>query len=101
PGGTYRAINDSFGNCAHVFQSGLARGAEPTDGADDQRRFTKAERAGVLRLVASSDGRDASLSIDPDIRMYSTILGPGNHLVHELAAGRRAWLHVVSGRIVL
>ncbi len=100
-GASYRAINDSFGETAHVFQGGLTRDVETRDSADEQQRFTLAEREGVLRLVASPDGRHSSLSIDRDIRVYSSILGVGSHAIHELDAGRRAWLHVVKGRIRL
>ena len=33
--------------------------------------------------------------------LYSAILSPGHHVVHELAPGRCAWLHVVHGEVTL
>ena len=33
--------------------------------------------------------------------MYSALLDPGQHVVHELAPVRGAWLHVVQGEITL
>ena len=33
--------------------------------------------------------------------MYSAMLDPGQHVVHELSQGRRAWLHIVEGEVTL
>jgi redox-sensitive bicupin YhaK (pirin superfamily) len=60
-----------------------------------------AERRGVLRLILSPDGRNQSLRLRQNARVYSSILESGHHVIHELGAGRGAWLHVVSGRIQL
>jgi redox-sensitive bicupin YhaK (pirin superfamily) len=63
--------------------------------------FTRAERQGVLKLIASADGRESSLPIQQDIQMYSTFINDGNHMIHEISPGRSAWLHVVKGGILL
>jgi quercetin 2,3-dioxygenase len=59
------------------------------------------ERRGVLRLLVSQDGREGSLRLRQDAGVYSSILDPGHHLIHEMASGRGAWLHVIGGRIHL
>ena len=33
--------------------------------------------------------------------MYSAMLDPGQHVVHELSQGRRAWLHLVQGEVTI
>ncbi|HEY5039215.1 MAG TPA: hypothetical protein VIJ93_09110 [bacterium] len=66
-----------------------------------KKLFTHAERQGILKLIASSDGKDGSLCITQDIQMYSTFIHKGNHMIHELGHGRSAWLHVVNGQILL
>jgi len=33
--------------------------------------------------------------------MCSALLGPGQHVVHELSPGRTAWLHLVQGEVML
>jgi redox-sensitive bicupin YhaK (pirin superfamily) len=65
------------------------------------KRFSAAERQGILRVVASPDGRKGSLRIRQDASIYSAMLDPGQHLIHELSPGRRAWLHVVRGEVTL
>ena len=100
-GRTYHPINASLTETAHVFQSGLKPEPLAAGAIPEQKRFYTAERTGTLRLVASRGGRRDSLSLTQDVRVYSSILLPGNHLVHELEEGRTAWLHVVKGRIQL
>lgn len=67
----------------------------------EQRRFTRAERRGRLRVVASPDGRNGSLHIDHDALLYSCLLERGQHVVHGLSQVRMAWIHVVLGALSL
>ncbi len=100
-GTRHSAINKSFSDRAHVFQGWIASDHNGHEPVHEQRLFPVAERMGLLRLVASPDGRKASLRIHQDMRIFSSIVQVGNHLIHELGAGRGAWLHVVDGRILL
>ena len=102
------AFNTSESEEAHVFQCGFnlnqCVGAPEDDGAKPGRvkkLFTHAERQGVLRLIASSDGRLSSLSLKQDVQIYSSFAGKGNHIAYELKPSRTAWLHVVKGQISL
>jgi redox-sensitive bicupin YhaK (pirin superfamily) len=97
----HRVINGSLLNPAHIFQSGILPDGGEFEPGIEQKRFPVAEREGVLRLVASPDGREGSLRLHQDVRMYSSILLPGRHLVHELGPGRAAWFHLVKGRVLL
>jgi quercetin 2,3-dioxygenase len=73
---------------------GLAPGYE-------QQAVPEAEERGALRLVASRDGRDGSVTIHQDVDLYASRLVPGERVKHALGAGRHAWLQVVSGRVEL
>jgi redox-sensitive bicupin YhaK (pirin superfamily) len=84
---------------AHFFQSGFTSGENPRLPVRAKRLFTQTERKGVLKLVASPDGSEYSLPIQQDVRIYSTYVNKGNHVIHELKQDHRAWLHVVSGQI--
>jgi quercetin 2,3-dioxygenase len=93
--------NPSRTDSAHVFQIGLRPAQGGFEPGHEQKRFSAAERRGTLCLVASPDSHKGSLRVHQDARVYSALLDPGQHLVHELASGRRAWLHVVSGDLIL
>jgi quercetin 2,3-dioxygenase len=84
-----------------VFQTCIRAEAVDPGPAQERRRFPRADREGVFRLVGSPDGRESSLRIRQDVRLYSSILLPGHHLIHELAEGRVAWLQVLQGRVRL
>jgi quercetin 2,3-dioxygenase len=94
-------VNASRSHWLHVFQIGLYCLAARLGPSHEQKRFSAAERRGMLCPVASSDGRKGSLAIQPDAAIYSAILDPGQHVVHELSPGRRAWVHVVRGEATL
>lgn len=101
PGMLQRGVNSSIEQTARIFQLMIASDRRAVRMPAEKRRFPLADRRGMLRLLVSRDGRDTSLRLRQDASIYSAILDPGHHLVHELAPRRGAWLHVVDGRIQL
>lgn len=91
--------NASSRHWAHVFRLSLLATGPDLDSSIEQKRFSIAERRGKLRIVASPDGRKGSLRIHADALLHSTLLKVGQHVVHVLAPGHGAWLHVVDGEI--
>ena len=65
----------------------------------EQRAFPEAERRGRLRLVGSPDGRDGSVTIHQDVRLWTALLGDGERVRHDLAPGRAAWIQVARGEL--
>lgn len=64
----------------------------------EQKSFPTEQRQGKLRVVASSDGRDGSLTVHQDVSLYAGLFGEGETAEHALAKGRGAWVHVVRGQ---
>jgi redox-sensitive bicupin YhaK (pirin superfamily) len=68
----------------------------------EQKRFDNIERRGRLRLVASPDGRDGSLTLNADATLaIGQFDGPAEQARHTLLPGRRVYVHVVRGEIDL
>lgn len=63
----------------------------------EQKFFAPEEKRGRLRLLASQDGREGSVTVHRDADLYASLLAPGELLSHHLADGRLAYLHLVSG----
>ena len=61
--------------------------------------FSEDEKRGKLRLIASNDGRDGSVTIHQDTRIYATLLEVNEKVEHPLAAGRHAWIQVARGAV--
>ncbi len=71
-------------------RSGIAPGYE-------QKTFPLAGQPGRLHLVASPDGREGSLTIHADARVYAGRLGDGERDRLALGPGRAAWVQVARG----
>jgi len=67
----------------------------------EQRRLPPADTAGRLRILASRDGREGSVTIHQDVSIYATILGPGERVEHRLGQERCAWIQVAAGTVEL
>src|SRR6185369_5790306 len=67
----------------------------------EQKMFDRSERQGRLRLVASPDGAEGSVTIHQDVRLYATLLDGGEEVTHTFAGGRYGWLHVAKGDAVV
>lgn len=65
----------------------------------EQTRFAEADKRDRLRLVASPDGRDGSVTIHADARMYAGLFNGAATASLPLAPGRKAYVHVVKGAI--
>jgi redox-sensitive bicupin YhaK (pirin superfamily) len=73
---------------------GLAPGYE-------QKQLPAAAERGRLRLAASRDGRDGSVTIHQDVNLYAGRLEPGESATLALAPGRHAWVQVARGGVSL
>jgi redox-sensitive bicupin YhaK (pirin superfamily) len=65
----------------------------------EQKAFPASERDGRLRLVASRDGRDGSLTIHQDADLYTTTLRDGASVAHDFRPGRYGWVQVARGDV--
>ena len=93
----HRETNASLTDWAQVFQISLRPAQASLEPSHEQKRFSAAERRGWLCVVGAPDGRRGSLRIHQDALVYSALLEPGRHVVHELLPGRSAWIHLVQG----
>ena len=93
--------NPSADEAVHLLQIWIEPAKRGIAPGYEQKAFGEAEKRGRLRLVASPDGADGSVTIYQDARVYATLLGPGQQAVHTLASGRHAWLHVARGSLTL
>ncbi len=63
----------------------------------EQKSFSAEERRGRLRLVASPDGSDGSVSLHADVRLYAGLFDANESTELALATGRHAWVQVARG----
>ena len=67
----------------------------------EEKNFAEAEKRGKLRLVASSDAIDGSVKIHADASVYAGLFNDAESATLNIAAGRRAYVHVARGRVTV
>ncbi len=67
----------------------------------EQKHFDAASKRGRLRLVASPDGREGTVTIHQDAFVYAALLGGADRAVHDVRPNRRAYVHVARGRLTV
>jgi redox-sensitive bicupin YhaK (pirin superfamily) len=67
----------------------------------EQKEFPEQERRNRLRVIASQDGREDSVTIGQDAALYDGVLEAGVTVEHPIAAGRSAWVQVAKGKVAV
>jgi redox-sensitive bicupin YhaK (pirin superfamily) len=98
-GVTHSEYNRSVDRVVHFLQIWVPPARNGLEPSYEQRHFSEASRRGRLRIVASGDARDSSVTVHQDIDIYASILSPGERVRHEIRAGRGVWVQVVRGEI--
>jgi redox-sensitive bicupin YhaK (pirin superfamily) len=65
----------------------------------EQKRFEDSEKKNRLRLVASPDGAEGSVTIGQDTKLFASFLDEGKTVSMEIAKGRAMWVQCVSGNV--
>jgi hypothetical protein len=98
---THSEFNARRDEPVHFLQIWLLPDREGLAPGYEQKAIPEREERGVLRLVASRDGREGSVTIHQDVDLCASRLEAGERVKHALADGRHAWLQMVRGRIEL
>jgi redox-sensitive bicupin YhaK (pirin superfamily) len=73
-------------------RAGIAPGYE-------QKHFDAASKRGNLRLVASPDGREASVTLHADASVHAGLFTGDEHAELAIAPGRIGYVHLVQGSL--
>lgn len=65
----------------------------------EQKAFVEADKRGRLRLVASPDGDQGSVSMNADARVFAGLFDGDEAASLALPEGRRAYVHLVRGEL--
>ena len=65
----------------------------------EQKHFSADEKQGKLKLVASPDGRDDSVTIHQDANLYVAVLDVSDRVKHTTDSNRSLWLQVARGTV--
>jgi redox-sensitive bicupin YhaK (pirin superfamily) len=92
-------FNPSATEPVHLIQIWIEPGKEGLKPGYEQKRFSDGQ--GGLRLVASPDAADGSVTIHQDARLYIASLKDGQKSSQPIAPGRGVWVHVTKGALTV
>jgi quercetin 2,3-dioxygenase len=67
----------------------------------EEKRFDAADKRGRLRVIASPDGRDGSVTIHADASIYAALIDGAEQASLPLPTGRQAYVHVARGALTV
>jgi redox-sensitive bicupin YhaK (pirin superfamily) len=100
-GVSHSEFNPSETEPVHLLQIWILPQSQGLPPSYEEKHFSEGERRGRLRLIASKNGGDGSVTIHQDAQLYAAILDAGQTVVHALDEKRSAWLQVARGTIRL
>lgn len=98
-GVTHSEYNPSEREPVHFLQIWLLPSQRDIQPSYEQKTYSVAEKQGQLRLIASREGRDGSVTIHSDAELRAGLLGPDQSVELMLADNRHAWVQLVRGKV--
>ena len=92
-------FNASQSEPVHFLQIWLVPSEQGLKPSYEQQTFSREDKQGTLRAVATPDGRDGSVTINSDAVVYAGLFSQGERAELALARERHAWVHVVRGKV--
>jgi len=91
--------NASTSESVHLLQIWILPETVGLEPDYEQKAFGQDERRGQLRLIASNDGRDGSVTVHQDVSVFASILGAGESVKRDMDQTRYGWIQVARGSI--
>lgn len=94
-------FNNSPDKVVHFLQIWIEPSIKDIQPGYEEKHFDVASKQGRLRLIASPDGSDGSVTIHQDARLYASLLDDNASITHALHPGRSAYLHLIRGQLTV
>ena len=92
-------FNQEKAKVTHFLQIWIEPSVSGIPPSYEQKHFGAAEKRGRLRLIASPDGTDGSVSIHQDARVYAGLFSGAERASYALTQGRLGYVHVARGGV--
>jgi len=93
--------NASLSERVHLLQIWILPHTVDLEPSYEQKAFSEDDRRGQLRLIASEDGRDGSVTVHQDVSLFASILDAEQEVTREMEPTRYAWIQVARGAITV
>jgi len=98
-GVVHSEFNHAKGETTHFLQIWIEPNVVGIAPSYEQTTIPEDEKRGTLRLVASPDGRQGSVTIHADAKVYAGLFEGAQTARIALDTGRKGYVHLVRGRL--
>jgi len=67
----------------------------------EQEIFSREDKLDQLRLIASRDGRDGSVTVHQQVDLYASILQANSEIEHIIADSHKVFVQIISGVVTV
>jgi quercetin 2,3-dioxygenase len=92
-------FNHAPNDTTHFLQIWIEPNVTGIPPSYEQKTFDDAQKQGKLRLVASPDGAEGSVTIHADARIYAGLFDGTQTAELSLSANRKTYIHLVRGEL--
>ena len=92
-------FNHAEGQTTHLLQIWIEPNVTGIAPEYEQKTFHDVDKRGTLRLVASSDGAQGSVTIHADARLYAGLFDGDEAATLALDPARKTYVHLVRGEL--
>ncbi len=96
---THSEYNHSKTNPVHLLQIWILPERAGLEPSYEQKFYVPQEKQGQLRLIASRDGRNESVTVHQDLNLYATTLNKGETVTQQFDRDRHLWIQVARGSV--
>jgi redox-sensitive bicupin YhaK (pirin superfamily) len=94
-------FNDSSSERVHFLQIWIEPDQRGVPASYEQANVPAAAKRGRLALLAAPKGEGGAVVLHQDARVYAALIDSDEAVTHALRAGRRAYVHVARGEVVV
>ena len=94
-------FNHSKSEAVHLLQIWIVPEKSGIQPNYEQKAVPAEEKKGKLRLVASRDGRDNSVTVYQDAELYATELAAAQAINYKPSQDRHSWIQVARGKVTV
>jgi len=98
-GVAHSEFNQAEGETTHFLQIWIEPNVTGIPPSYQQKTFSQEDKRGKLRLVASPDGAQGSVTLHADARLFAGLFDAGERATLDLPADRKTYVHLVTGRL--
>jgi len=94
-------FNHSRNEELHLLQIWMFPEKKDLEPGYEQKMFARDDKLNQLRLIASRDGRNGSVTVHQRVDLYASVLQEDNELEMGIAESNKVFVQVVSGEITV